>query len=181
VPITPGNVAQVDELFKRIVEGEPGLDPATVLKLQKPCKGASRAIADVSIQRATTVDLITVELTKKRSNRQRDQQHHTFGRKHSSRKRSFLPISRSLGRSYLGSSLIYSGSQPRSQKHNERDRPRKARKYPGDYRFTGIPKVRGLKAKGLKVKSLKPKSLKPKQWRIPCLMSGLEAGELPYW
>jgi hypothetical protein len=33
VPITPGNVAQVDELFERIVEGEPGLDPATVLKI----------------------------------------------------------------------------------------------------------------------------------------------------
>jgi hypothetical protein len=81
VPITPGNVAQVDELFKRIVEGEPGLDPATVLKIQKLCKGASRAIADVSIQRATNVDLITAELTKKkRSSRQRDHQHHTFGR-----------------------------------------------------------------------------------------------------
>jgi hypothetical protein len=39
------------------------------------------AIADVSIQRATNVDLITAELTKKkRSNRQRDHQHHTFGR-----------------------------------------------------------------------------------------------------
>jgi hypothetical protein len=68
VPITPGNVAQVDELFKRIVEGEPGLDPATVLKIQKLCKGASRAIADVSIQRATNIDLIAAELTKKRSN-----------------------------------------------------------------------------------------------------------------
>jgi hypothetical protein len=41
---------------KKIVEDEPGLDPATVLKIQKLCKGASRAIADVSIQRAANID-----------------------------------------------------------------------------------------------------------------------------
>ena len=70
VPITPSNVAEVDKLFKRIVEGESRLDPATALNIRKLSKGACKAIANASIQRITNVDLITAELTeKKRSNR----------------------------------------------------------------------------------------------------------------
>jgi hypothetical protein len=48
VPITPANVAQVDTLYKAILEGE-NLDPATLFKLQKLYKGASIAAANAVI------------------------------------------------------------------------------------------------------------------------------------
>jgi len=53
VPITPANIAQVDELFERIIKGKHQLDPAIVLQIQKLRKGASKALANVSIQRTT--------------------------------------------------------------------------------------------------------------------------------
>jgi len=72
VPITLANVAQVDELFQRIIKGKHQLDPALVLQIQKLRKGASKAIADSVIQRTTNVELITAEMTKKKqSNRQK--------------------------------------------------------------------------------------------------------------
>ena len=33
VPVTPSNIAQVDKLFQRIIEGEHQLDPAIVLQI----------------------------------------------------------------------------------------------------------------------------------------------------
>jgi predicted acetyltransferase len=48
-------------------------------KIQKLCKGASKAIANVSIQRTTNIDLIEAELTKKRANRKRGK-NYVFGR-----------------------------------------------------------------------------------------------------
>jgi hypothetical protein len=80
VPITPANVAQVEELFKRIVECEPQLDPETLLKLQKLSKGASKAIANAFIQRTTNVDLITAELTKKKRSNRKNEQNYAYGR-----------------------------------------------------------------------------------------------------
>jgi DDE superfamily endonuclease len=80
VPITPANIAQVNELFKQIVEGEHKLDSAVILQIQKLRKGASKALANVSIQRTTNVGLIEAELTKKkRSNREKGK-NYTFGR-----------------------------------------------------------------------------------------------------
>jgi hypothetical protein len=70
VPITPANVAQVDELFQRIIQGEHQLDLAIVLQIQKLRKGASKAMANASIQRTANVDLVEAKLrNKKRSNR----------------------------------------------------------------------------------------------------------------
>lgn len=66
VPITPANMAQIDELFKQIVEGKHQLDPVIVLQIQKLCKGVSKAMANGLIQRTTNVGLITAELTKKK-------------------------------------------------------------------------------------------------------------------
>ena len=65
MPITPQNVAQVDELFKQILEGEQ-LDPAIALKIQKLSKAAFKAIANSAIQHTTNVDLIKAELIKKK-------------------------------------------------------------------------------------------------------------------
>jgi hypothetical protein len=80
VPITLANIAQVNELFQRIIKGERQLDPAIVLQIQKLCKGASKAIANVSIQHTTNIDLIEAELTKKkRANRKRGK-NYAFGR-----------------------------------------------------------------------------------------------------
>jgi hypothetical protein len=80
VPITPANIAQVGELFQRIIEGERQLNLAIVLQIQKLCKGASKAIANVSIQRTTNIDLIEAKLTKKkRANRKRGK-NYAFGR-----------------------------------------------------------------------------------------------------
>jgi hypothetical protein len=79
VPITPANVAQVDKLYKAIVESE-NLDPALLFKLEKLYKGASMAVANAVIQRTTNVDLVVAELTKKkRSNREKGKQY-AFGR-----------------------------------------------------------------------------------------------------
>jgi len=80
VPITPANIAQVDELFQRIIEGERQLDPAIVLQIQKLCKGASKAIANVSIQRTTNIDLIEAELTKKKRANRKKGKNYAFGR-----------------------------------------------------------------------------------------------------
>lgn len=70
VPITPTNIAQVDKLFKQIIQGEHQLDLAIVLQIQKLRKGALKAIANALIQRTTNMDLIKAKLrNKKRSNR----------------------------------------------------------------------------------------------------------------
>jgi hypothetical protein len=70
VLITPTNIAQVDTLFKQIIQGRHQLDLAIVLQIQKLYKGASKAIANALIQRTANVDLIEAKLrNKKRSNR----------------------------------------------------------------------------------------------------------------
>jgi len=69
VLITPANVAQVDKLFKQIIQGKHQLDLAIVLQIQKLRKRALKAIANASIQHTANVDLIKAELrNKKRSN-----------------------------------------------------------------------------------------------------------------
>ena len=80
VPITPANIAQVDELFQRIIEGERQLDLAIVLQIQKLCKVASKAIANVSIQHTTNIDLIEAELTKKKRGNRKRGNNYAFGR-----------------------------------------------------------------------------------------------------
>jgi hypothetical protein len=80
VPFTPLNVAQVERLLKTIVESQSQLNAEVMLGIQKLSKGASKAIANASIQRTTNVDLITAELTrKKRSNRQKNK-NYAYGR-----------------------------------------------------------------------------------------------------
>jgi hypothetical protein len=63
VPITPVNITQVNKLFKQIVKGKHKLNLAVVLQIQKLQKGASKALANVSIQRTTNISLIEAKLT----------------------------------------------------------------------------------------------------------------------
>jgi hypothetical protein len=66
MPITLGNVAQIEDLFNNIIKDEPQLDPATLLKLKKLLKGAIKAMTNAKIQHTTNAKLIAAKEVKKR-------------------------------------------------------------------------------------------------------------------
>jgi hypothetical protein len=58
VPITPSNVAQVEELIRGVCQGNGALDPIILQHIHKLAKGACKAIANVEIQQSTNTELL---------------------------------------------------------------------------------------------------------------------------
>ena len=78
VPITLANVAQVEELFEQIKKGE-RLDPATLMRIKKLMKGATKSIANTKIQQATNAELVAAKETKRRRGK-RSKENYGFAR-----------------------------------------------------------------------------------------------------
>jgi hypothetical protein len=76
---TPGNVAQIEDLFNHIIKDEPQLDPATLLKLKKLLKGATKAMTNAKIQHTTNAELIAAKEVKKRRGK-RSKENYGFAR-----------------------------------------------------------------------------------------------------
>lgn len=62
MPITPANVAEVEDLFQGIIKGELQLNPV-ILGHKKLMKGATKAIANA---KSTNTKLIAAKETQKR-------------------------------------------------------------------------------------------------------------------
>jgi len=79
IPITLRNVAQIEDLFNNIIKDKPQLDPATLLKLKKLLKGATKAITNAKIQHTTNAELIAAKEVKKRRGK-RSKENYSFAR-----------------------------------------------------------------------------------------------------
>ena len=74
VLLTLANVRQVEELVKRVLQGESNLNLLIAVQIQKLSKVACKAIADSQIQRTTIAEILAAAKQKKKK-----QSHEHYG------------------------------------------------------------------------------------------------------
>jgi len=77
--LTPRNVTEVEDLVKRVLEGET-LDPVIVLQIKKLHKVAVKAIADTTIQSSTNEELLMQLKRRKEREARTDERLAGYGR-----------------------------------------------------------------------------------------------------